>query len=335
MVADGVIPPKGRVKAMETLNPRLIYEAKRRIGNWIWRTPLKRSRGLSHLIGGDVWLKLENQQVTGSFKPRGVANKLLKLKAEGKTGELVTSSSGNHALALGHLSRLLGFKAVVVVPRGTPRVKVDAIRSLGVELRIHGSEYMEAEAEARRLSAEENRVFISPYNDVDVIAGHGTIALELLEDQPHIDEVLVPVGGGGLISGIAAAIKALSPGTKVIGVQPSASPVMYESLKRGRIVELEIGESIAEALLGGIEADSITFNLCRRYVDDFIIVDEPYVREAVRWMLLHERQVAEGGGAIGVAALLSEPKRFRGERIAVVVSGGNIDPELLRELIKG
>ena len=314
---------------------KAIYKARRLIEPWIWRTPLRYSEGLSRLTGGEVWLKLENLQVTGSFKPRGVANKLLRLKAEAMPRELVTASSGNHALALGYLSRMLGFKAIVVVPHGTPRVKIDAIRRFGGEIRIHGSEYMEAEKEAKRIASGENRIFISPYNDVDVIAGHGTIALELLEDQPHIDVVLVPVGGGGLISGIAAAIKALSPNTRVIGVQPSASPVMYESLRRGRIVELEIGESIAESLLGGIEADSITFELCRRYVDDFIVVEEDYVREAVRWMLLEERQVAEGGGAIGVAALLSEPERFRGERIAVVVSGGNIDPELLRELIKG
>lgn len=320
---------------MVSLDPRLIYEARRRIGSWIWRTPLRHSRGLSRLIGGEAWLKLENQQVTGSFKPRGVANKLLRLKAEAMPRELVTASSGNHALALGYLSRMLGFKAIVVVPHGTPRVKIDAIRSFGVELRIHGSEYMEAEEEAKRIASEENRIFISPYNDVDVIAGHGTIALELLEDQPHIDVVLVPVGGGGLISGIAVAIKALSPKTRVIGVQPSASPVMYESLKRGRIVELEIGESIAESLLGGIEADSITFEICRRYVDDFIVVEEDYVREAVRWMLLKERQVAEGGGAIGVAALLAEPDRFRGKRIAVVISGGNIDSELLLRLLRG
>ncbi len=318
---------------METLNLRLVYEAKRRIRRWIWRTPLRYSRGLSRLIGGEVWLKLENQQVTGSFKPRGVANKLLRLKAEGGAKGLVTSSSGNHALALGYLSQRLGLNSVVVVPRGTPQVKLRAIRDLGVKLRIHGSEYMEAETEAKRIAVEEGRIFISPYNDVDVIAGHGTIALELLEDQPRVEVVLVPVGGGGLISGIATAIKGLSSDVEVVGVQPSASPVMYESVKRGHVVELEIGESIAEALLGGIEADSITLDLCRRYVDDFIVVDEDYVREGVRWMLLEERQVAEGGGAIGVAALLAEPDRFRGKRIAVVVSGGNIDRRLLRELL--
>ncbi len=318
---------------METLNLRLIYEANRRIRRWIWRTPLRYSRRLSLLVGGEVWLKLENLQVTGSFKPRGVANKLLRLKAEDRVRGLVASSSGNHALALGYLSQRLGLNSVVVVPRGTPQVKLRAIRDLGVKLRIHGSEYMEAEMEAKRIAVEEGRIFISPYNDVDVIAGHGTIALELLEDQPRVDVVLVPVGGGGLISGIATAVKGLSPDVEVVGVQPSASPVMYESVKRGHIVELEIGESIAEALLGGIEADSITLDLCRRYVDDFIVVDEDYVREGVRWMLLEERQVAEGGGAIGVAALLAEPDRFRGKRIAVVVSGGNIDRRLLRELL--
>ena len=314
---------------------REVYAARRRIGPWVVETPLVYSPPLSALCGGGVWLKLENLQVTGSFKPRGVVNKLLRMSPQRRRRGVVTSSSGNHALALGYVAQRLGVDALVVVPEGTPEVKVEAIRGYGVELRVYGAEYMEAEAEAKRLAEEERRVFISPYNDVDIIAGHGTMALELLEEEPRLDVVLVPVGGGGLISAVASVLKALSPGVEVVGVQPSASPVMYESLRRGRIVEVEIGESIAEALLGGIEADSITFDLCRRLVDDFIVVDEEAVREGVRWMLLRERQVAEGGGAIGVAALLEEPGRFKGRRVAVIVSGGNIDAELLLELMRG
>ncbi|MFQ6054147.1 MAG: threonine/serine dehydratase [Candidatus Bathyarchaeia archaeon] len=312
-----------------------IYEARRRIAGWVRRTPLERSAFLSELCGGEVWLKLENLQVTGSFKIRGALNKLLQLMDEERRRGVVAASSGNHAQGVGYAARELGVDATIVVPQNTPRVKLEAIRRYGVELIVHGEEYMDAERLARRMEREGERTFISAYNDLDIIAGQGTIALEMVEERPGLDIVLVPVGGGGLISGVASVFKAASEGTEVIGVQSVASPVMYESLRRGRIVEMELGESMAEGLHGGIEEGSITFDLCRSLVDDIVLVQEEAIGKAIRELLTRQRQVVEGAGAVGAAAIMEDPQRFRGLEVGVVVSGGNLDAELLRGIVCG
>jgi len=190
---------------------------------------------------------------------------------------------------------------------------------------------MDAERLARRMEQEKGKTFVSAYNDLDVIAGQGTIGLEMVEEQPDLDVVLVPVGGGGLISGVGCVIKTALSGAEVLGVQSVASPVMAESVRQGRIVEMELDESVAEGLHGGIEEGSITFDLCRNLVDDFILVQEETIKEAIQLLLIRQRQVVEGAGAVGVAAIIEEPDRFSGRRIGVVVSGGNLDTKLLRE----
>lgn len=310
---------------------REIYAARRRIRGWVRETPLGHSPFLSELCGGEVWLKLENLQLTGSFKIRGALNKLLQLSEEGRRRAVVAASSGNHGQGVGYAARELGVDVTVVVPRNTPGVKLDAIRRYGVDLIVHGEEYMDAEMLARRMEREEGKTFVSAYNDHDIIAGQGTIGLEMVEERPDLDVVLVPVGGGGLISGVGCAFKAALGGAEVLGVQSVASPVMCESIRQGRIVEMELGESVAEGLHGGIEEGSITFDLCRSLVDDFILVGEETIKGAIRLLLMRQFQVVEGAGAVGVAAIMENPHRFRGRRVGVVVSGGNIDSELLRE----
>lgn len=312
---------------------REIYRARGRLRGRLRATPIERSHSLEEFCGAEVYLKLENQQVTGSFKVRGAMNKMLTF-SRGEVGRgVVAASSGNHAQGVGYVAKELGFEATVVVPKNTPKVKIEAIRRYGVKLVVHGEEYIEAERYARALEREEGKVFISPYNDPEVIAGQGTIGLEMLEEIPELEVIVVPVGGGGLISGVTCAVKGFSERIEVVGVQSVASPVMYESIRRGRIIEMELGESIAEGLHGGIEENSITFDICRSLVDEFILVEEDSIREAIRLLAYQQRQIAEGAGAVGVAAILENPDRFRGRKVGIVISGGNIEGDLLQEIL--
>ena len=309
-----------------------LYAARSRMGHLIRETPLEFSQFLSDLCGGEVWLKLENQQLNGSFKARGALNKILQLSDEERGRGIVTASSGNHAQGVGYAARMLGINATIVVPGNTPNVKIDAIRRYGVELVVHGEEYMDAERLAREMEKGEGRTFVSPYNDLAVIAGQGTIGLEMMEAMPDLETVLVPVGGGGLVSGVGCAVKGIDASVEVVGVQSVASRVMCESIKRGRIVDMELEDSVAEALHGGIEEGSVTFDMCQKYVDDFIIVQEKTIVKAIAKLLSRQHQIVEGAGAVGVAAIMENPERFRGRKAGAVVSGANIDEKLLRQV---
>ena len=293
---------------------------------------MERSDFLSDLTGGEVYLKLENQQVTGSFKIRGALNKLLQLSEDEKARGFVTASSGNHAQGLAYASKLLGAESTIVVPENTPKVKIEAIRKYGVNLVIYGREYLEAEKFARKIEKEDRKVFISAYNDLDIIAGQGTIAIEMFDENPDLNMILVPVGGGGLISGIASYVKNVF-GCEVLGVQSENSPVMFESLKQGKIVEIESKSSIAEALHGGIEEGSVTFEICRRLVDEIVLVKEESIINGIRLMIKTHHQVVEGGGVVGVAALLESPERYREKSMGIVISGGNLDEKIIKLLI--
>jgi threonine dehydratase len=310
------------------------YAVHRRIRGLIRDTPTVASAFLSEMCGGEVLLKLENQQLTGSFKPRGALNKMLQLSEGERARGIVAASSGNHAQGVGHASRMLGVEATIVVPANTPKVKIDAIRRYGVELIVHGDEYMDAERLARSMEREEGKPFVSGYNDLDIIAGQGTIGLEMAEAYPDLDTVLVPVGGGGLVSGVGTVLKSISEGIEVIGVQSVASPVMCESIRHGRIVEMELGDSVAEGLHGGIEEGSVTFDMCRECVDDFVLVREETIVRAIGLMLTEKRQVVEGAGAVGVAAIMEDPRRFSDRKVGIVVSGGNLEKELIEKALK-
>jgi len=310
-----------------------IYLAQRRIQGIVRRTPLEYSPFFSEVGGGDVYLKLENLQLTNSFKIRGALNKMLQLSKEERRRGVVTASAGNHAQGVGYGAKMLGIRATIVVPRNTPKTKVEAIQRYGVELIIHGDTYDEAERKARELEKDLSKVYVSSYNDYDVIAGQGIVGLEMWEEKSDLDVILVPVGGGGLISGIALALKSLNPQVEAIGVQSKASPVMYESLKQGKIVEIPMEESIAEGLHGGIEKGSVTFNLVKEFVDDILLVKEEDIETAILLFLEHQHQVVEGAGAVGLAALLKQKERFKGQKVGVVVSGGNIDISLMRKML--
>jgi threonine dehydratase len=309
-----------------------IYAARSRMGHLIRETPLEYSHFLSDMCGGEIWLKLENLQLNGSFKARGALNKILQLSDEEKEKGIVTASSGNHAQGVGYAARMLGIDATIVVPGHTPLVKIEAIRRFGVELVVHGNEYMDAERLAMEMEEEEGMTFISPYNDLEVIAGQGTIGLEMLEVIPDLKTILVPVGGGGLAAGVGCSVKGINEALEVVGVQSIASPVMYESVKWGRIVEMELEDSVAEALHGGIEEGSVTFDMCQRYLDSFIIVREDTIMKAIASLMVREHQIVEGAGAVGVAAIMEKPERFSGRKTGVVVTGANIDEELLRRV---
>jgi threonine dehydratase len=321
------------IKKVVTLQD--IEQAQKAIVPYIIPTSLAHSAFLSDLCRCEVYLKLENQQVTHSFKIRGVMNKFLSLSAEVRSGGVVTASAGNHGQAVAYGAQKMGFHAKIVVPTHAPQVKVAGIRQFGAELVLYGDTYDEAEKKAKELAAKEGRLFISPYNDEHIVAGHGTIGVEILRELPSIDVVIVPVGGGGLIGGIAIALKSQKSTAKVIGVQSVASPVMYESLKAGRIVPAHRHEryTIAEGLVGAVEKGSITFSIAKQYVDEVSLVREELIRQAVYLLWKNEKQVVEGSGAAGVGWLIENKDSFTGRTVAVVISGGNIDPYLFDGIV--
>lgn len=312
-----------------------ILVAQHEIEPYIKTTPLTRSKFLSDLGGGNVYLKMENQQVTHAFKIRGVMNKLLHLTAQEKNRGVVTASAGNHGQAVAFGAQKLGFKAKIVVPTNTPKIKVDGIRQFGAELVLYGATYPESERKAEELAKSEGHLYISPYNDELIVAGHGTIGLEIIKELPAVDAVVVPVGGGGLISGISIAAKSLKPNTQVLGVQSAAVPIMFESVKSGQIVKAHRHEpkTIAEGLSGGVEKGSITFDIVRQFVDEIFLVREESIRHAVYMLWEKENQVVEGSGAASAALLFENRDLFVGKTVALVLTGGNIDDSLFQTLL--
>lgn len=317
--------------AMVSLND--IREAQKVLSPYINCTPLVHSVYFSRLCCGHVFLKLENQQITNSFKVRGAFYKLLNLtKGEERIG-IITASAGNHGQAVAYAAKKLGLPVRVVVPTTTPHVKVEGIRRWGADLVLFGDSYDEAESKAKEIARREGCAYISPYDDRCIIAGHGTVGLEIVAALPKVDVLVVPVGGGGLISGVSIAAKGVKPSVEVFGVQSEASPVMYESLKAGRIVEAPRAKTIAEGLSGGIEEGSLTFEIAEKYVDRMLLVKETTIRKAVYQMCVHEKLVVEGSGAAAVAPFLEDSALFKGKNVACVITGGNIDKELLDDIL--
>lgn len=301
---------------------------------YIQNTPLNRSAFFSNFCCGEVYLKLENLQVTNSFKARGAFNKLLNLSRKEKTLGIITASAGNHGQAVAYAAKKLGLPSKVVVPKTTPHVKINGIRRHGADLVLFGDNYDKAEQHAKYLSKKDGCTYISPYDDKFVIAGQGTVGLEIVEKLPKIDVVIVPVGGGGLISGVSIAVKSVKPAIEVIGVQSEASPVMYESIEAGKIVSPAKTKTIAEGLSGGIENGSLTFEIARNCINKMLLVKEATIRHAIYLLWAHEKQVVEGSGAAAVAPILEYSKLFKGKTVVCVITGGNIDEELFKTILE-
>jgi threonine dehydratase len=317
------------------LTLRDIYLARQRIAPLVRRTPLVESARLSEATGAEVRLKLENLQLTGSFKIRGAANKTLSLTQAEQDRGIITVSSGNHGRAVSYVARNLGVNAVICLPETVPENKRAAIRALGAETVVRGRDGDEAMVFADQLRDERYLTMVHPFDDPLVIAGQGTIGLELLEEWPQLDTVVVPLSGGGLLAGIALALKTADAGIRTVGVSMARGAAMVESLKAGRLVEIVEEPTLADALAGGLNPDNTyTFPLIRQYVDETALVSEAEIARAMAFALTEHHQVVEGGGAVGLAALLSGKLKLAGQRVAVVVSGGNVDIAKLMKIVQ-
>jgi len=311
------------------LTMRDIYLARARIAPLVHKTPLVSSPELSELTGSEVTLKLECLQETGSFKPRGAANKILSLNSAVRQRGVVTVSSGNHGRALAYVAQCLGLRAVVCLYEKVPANKRDATRKLGAEVVVKGSTYAEANEEAFRLAKKEGLEMIHPYDDPVVIAGQGTIGLELLEEFPALDTVVIPLSGGGLLGGIAFTLKSADPKIHVVGVMMERGPAMVESLRAGRIVDIVEEPTLADALAGNLPPDQYAFKLVQKTIDETVLVSEEEIAAAMAFSLKNHHLVVEGSGAVGIAALMSGKIQHLGEHVAVVISGANVDMPLL------
>ena len=307
-----------------------IEAAAERISGAVLRTPSLPSRALSELTGADVWLKFENLQHTGAYKERGALNKLLLMDEATRSRGVIAASAGNHSQAVAYHARRLGVPAVIVMPQSTPVVKVSQTESHGAEVVLHGEIFDEAYAEALRLAESRGLTFVHPFDDLEVIAGQGTVALEFLADAPGLDTLFVPIGGGGLISGVGTAAKAINPKIQVIGVQAELYPSMYAKFAR-RAMPCA-GDTIAEGI--AVKAPGMfTSGIINQIVDDILLVAERDIEHALGLLIRVQKTVVEGAAAVGLAALLAHPERFRGRHVGLILSGGNIDTHLLANVL--
>ena len=309
-----------------------VEAAAARLHGQVLDTPCVESRTLGQILGCQVFLKFENLQFTASFKERGALNKLATLLASGQpiTG-VIAASAGNHAQGVAHHAQRLGLRAVIVMPQHTPTVKVERTRGFGAEVVLHGDTFDQARDRALQMAAEQGLTFVHPFDDEAVIAGQGTIGLEMLRAQPDLDTLVIAVGGGGLISGIATAVRALKPGMQIIGVQTSRFPAMVNVVKG--TAHAQGASTIAEGIAVG-QPGQITRQIIKAQVDDLVLVDEGDIEQAIVMLLEIEKTLVEGAGAAGLAALLKDPARFAGKKVGLVLCGGNIDPLLLAAILE-
>ena len=309
---------------------REVLEAEDRIRLHIRQTPLEPSHWLGQQAGCEVYLKLENLQITNSFKYRGALNKILSLDEEERQRGIVTASSGNHGSAVAYLLRKLGLQGSIYLPETASSAKVETLRSLGADLVFVGTDGVEAERAARQIAEQQGKVYISPYSDMKIIGGQGTIGLELERQLEGIDAVLCPVGGGGLAAGIAGYLKSSDAQIRFVGCQPRNSRVMYESVQAGQIVDLPSQPTLADGTAGGIEAGAITFPICRDRIDEFVLVEEEEIAGAIRLVLERHHLLIEGAAALSVASFLRSVEAYRGSRVVLILTGARIDLGTLR-----
>ncbi|MDE2417249.1 MAG: threonine ammonia-lyase [Burkholderiales bacterium] len=308
-----------------------IVHAGQRLSGHVLHTPCVASQTLSEITGAQVFLKFENLQFTASFKERGACNKLSQLTPAQSARGVIAMSAGNHAQGVAYHAHRLGLRAVIVMPRFTPGVKVERTRGFGAEVILHGDSLDEARSHAQELAAAQQLTFVHPYDDEAIVAGQGTVAMEMLEQVPDLDTLIVAVGGGGLIAGMATAARALRPALEIVGVQSASFPAMYNAVKGTHYPQ---GTStIAEGIAVGTPG-RITLEIIKSRVDDMVLVEDGDIEQALVMLMEVEKTLVEGAGAAGLAALLKYPERFRGKRVGLVLCGGNIDPLLLAAIIQ-
>ncbi|MDJ0748251.1 MAG: threonine/serine dehydratase [Woeseiaceae bacterium] len=308
--------------------------AAKRVASLVEHTPLIRSPSFSEELGADIRFKLENRQTTGSFKLRGASNRLLTLSREQRERGCVAASSGNHGAAVACASQKLGIDCIVFVPEQTSPAKVDKIRHFGGDVRYFGTDGLDTEEHARAFAAEHGKFYLSPYNDEEVVAGQGTCGVEIVESLPDLDAIFVAVGGGGLVGGVGSVLKEHDSSIRVHGCQPLASPVMARSIEAGRILDLPSGPTLSDGTAGGVEQGSVTFPLNQAVVDDWIVVDEAAIADAMRRYMDSEGDIIEGAAGVAVAGLLERRREVAGKTVVVLVCGGNVADETLRKVRK-
>jgi len=317
------------------LNIRDVWEARKRIGSIIQRTPLIHSPILSEISGRNVYLKLENVHEVGAFKVRGAANKILSLSEEEKKRGVATYSTGNHGMAVAYVAKKLGIDAAVCISNRVPKAKVDSLKRLGAQIEIVGDSQDQAGVHCYQLEKEKGLTVVEPFDDPYVIAGQGTIGLELLEDLPNITDVIVPLSGGGLLSGIGLAVKSNDRSIRVTGVSMEKSAVMYESLQAGKPIMMEESETLADSLLGGIGLDNqYTFQMVQQYMDDVVLIPEDKISYSMAFMMDKHRMIMEGAAATGVAAVLTGKIPPQAGDLAVIISGQNVDLSVLLTVVQ-
>ena len=318
---------------MHNLSLADIHKARERISQVVYLTPCARSEALSEMLGCRLSLKLENLQMTGSFKERGAYNKILQLNEKQRRAGIITASAGNHAQAVAHAARQCHIPATIVMPETTPLAKIHGTREFGADIILHGSSYDEAYDKAVALQRQEGFTFVHAFDDADIIAGQGTIGLEILQQVPDVDLVVVPIGGGGLIAGIAMAIKQTRPEVRIIGVEAERMAAMQGSLAAGKVTPLHPGNTLADGIAVA-RVGQHTLPLVRQYVDDIVTVDEESIAHAIMTLLEREKTLAEGAGAVTFAALKQQAiTPLEGRNVVILISGGNIDLTMLARII--
>ena len=313
--------------------PQLVLEAHERCQDYLSPTPLEYSPYLSDRIEGGVWLKLDLMQRTSSFKFRGALNKILTLTEAELNKGVVTASTGNYALAVAEAMRIRKHRATIYVAKDIEPSRLELLRAHGLDLVIFGEVAWDAEKEARRMAEEEDKIYVSPYNDPIVVGGQGTCGYEISRQLPDLDAAFFACGGGGLLTGSAGWLKSHNSDVEAFGVSPANSPVMYESMRSNKMVEIETFPTLADTCAGGVDLDTITLELCRRYVDEMVLLTEAEIEASIRLLFEQHRLVVEGSGALGVGALLQRKEHFKGKKVVAVVCGRNIDREVFKRII--
>ena len=313
--------------------PQLVREAYERCQDHLLPTPLEHSMYLSDKIEGEVWLKLDSMQRTSSFKFRGAINKILSLTEAELDRGIVSASTGNYALAVAEAMRIRNRRATIYVANDIEPSRLGLLRSHGLDLVIHGEVAWDAEKEARRVGDEEGKIYVSPYNDPIVVGGQGTCGYEISQQLPDLDAAFLACGGGGLLTGSAGWLKSHNSDVEAFGVSPANSPVMYESMRTNKMVEMDTQPTLADTCAGGIDLDSITLDLCRRYVDEIVLLTEKEIEASIRLLFEQHRLVTEGSGALSIGGLLKRKERFKGKKVVAVVCGRNVNLEVFKKII--